>query len=82
MNLKKNRHMLRMAAIVLATVLVVGNSMKYEAFAAVSMEAGASKVVSISVGEDATVSDNSSTSASQESSEPSEADSLREGGMR
>ncbi len=76
MNLKKNRHMLRMAAIVLATVLVVGNSMTYEAFAAVSMEAGASKVVSISVGEDATVSDNSSTSASQESSEPSEADTI------
>ena len=64
MKFNGNKHMLRAIALTMVTILTISSGMTCEAFAAVNMEAGASKVVSITVGEDATVSDNSSKSSS------------------
>ena len=78
MKFNGNKHMLRAIALTMVTILTISSGMTCEAFAAVNMEAGASKVVSITVGEDATVSDNSSKSSSTPvtSSETSDADAI------
>ncbi len=61
MGFRKIRHMLRNIFVTALALLAVSNIMMYDTFAAIGIEAGASKVVAISVGEETSVSDNSST---------------------
>lgn len=64
MDFKKVKRMLRTATTAIVTLLAAGSVMTCDVFAAIGVEAGASKVVSISADEESTVSDNSSAAAS------------------
>ncbi|MDO5573208.1 MAG: cell wall hydrolase [bacterium] len=59
MDFKKMRRMLRNASAAALTLSVVSTMMTCDTLAAIGVEAGASKVVSIAVGEETSVSDNS-----------------------
>lgn len=64
MGFREFRHILRNIFVTALTLLAVSNIMMYDTFAAIGIEAGASKVVAISVGEESSVSDNSSSDGS------------------